>query len=333
MIVGLPQLPYAKSASEETDQLSLRCSIGIMAYNEEGNISRLLAALVSQRTTKVTLGEILVVASGCTDGTESIVHEWEGRDPRIRLLVQTSREGKAAAVNEFLRQAREKVMVLCSGDLLPEPDAIEQVLAPFADPEVGMTTARPLPVNDPETFTGFAAHMLWGLHHQLNQTGQFKAGELIAFRKIFERIPYRTAVDEASIEPVIRGQGYRAVYVPTAVVHNKGPETLDDFLRQRRRIYAGHLSIRDTLGYSVSTMSGWKILGLVLRRLDWRPRSFLWTWAVVALEVYGRLLGQRDYKRRRDHTVWEIAKTTKELGTELSNAEARAASVGGRAFL
>jgi hypothetical protein len=38
--------------------------------------------------------------------------------------------------------------------------------------------------------------------------------------------------------------------------------------------------------------------------------------AVVGLEVYGRYLGRRDYKNRRDHTVWEIATSTKELSRD-----------------
>ena len=291
---------------------AIACSVGIMAHNEEANIGRLLEAIVCQRTTTVTVSEILVVASGCTDRTVEIVRDWARLDNRIRLLVQPRREGKSSAVNEFLRNAREKVVVLCSADLLPQRDTIEQVVAPFIDPEVGMISSRPVPANDPASFMGFAAHLLWGLHHQINLRG-FKAGELIAFRKIFERIPYRTSVDEASVEPVIRGQGYRLMYVPTAIVYNKGPETVDDFLRQRRRIYAGHLALRDALGYNVSTMSGLTILGLLLRTMDWRPRQFVWTWAVAALEVYGRILGKRDYDSRHDHMVWELAKTTKEF--------------------
>ena len=177
-----------------------------------------------------------MVASGCTDRTESIVQDWARRDPRIRLVVQARREGKSSAINQFLPQAREKIVVLCGADLLPEADALEKLVAPFADPAVGMTAGRPVPVNDSETFMGFAAHLLWDLHHQVNLRS-FKGGELIAFRKIFEQIPFHTSVDEARIEPVIRGQGYEARYVPTAVVHNKGPLTVGDFLRQRRRIY------------------------------------------------------------------------------------------------
>jgi biofilm PGA synthesis N-glycosyltransferase PgaC len=292
--------------------MPIACSMGIMAHNEEANIGRLLEALVTQRLQQVSLSEIVVVASGCTDNTEVIVQDWAKRDQRIHLIVQEKRSGKASAINEYLPQARERIIVLCSADLLPEADALERLVAPFADPEVGMATSHPVPVNDPGEFMGFAAHMLWGLHHKINLTS-FKSGEMIAFRKIFERIPYHTAVDEASIEPVVRGQGYQAQYVGDAVVYNKGPETLADFLRQRRRIYAGHLAVRDTLGYTVSTMNARRIFALLLRNLDWRPRPFVWTWAIVGLEAYGRLLGIRDYKKRRNHQIWEIATSTKQL--------------------
>lgn len=292
--------------------MQISCSMGIMAHNEEANIGRLLEALVTQRLRTVILSEIVVVASGCTDNTEAIVLDWARRDSRIHLIVQEKRSGKASAINEYLPQACERIIVLCSADLLPEADALERLVAPFADSEVGMATSHPVPVNDSGRFMGFAAHMLWGLHHKINLTS-FKSGEMIAFRKIFERIPYHTAVDEASIEPVVRGQGYQAQYVSDAIVYNKGPETLADFLRQRRRIYAGHLAVRDTLGYTVSTMNARRILALLLRNLDWRPRYFIWTWAIVGLEAYGRLLGLRDYKKRRNHQIWEIATSTKQL--------------------
>lgn len=292
----------------------LHCAIGITAHNEEANIGRLLERVLAHDAPGVALHEIFVVASGCTDNTVPIVKEYCGREPRITLLLQEKREGKASAINLFMRHATQPILILCSADVLPELDAIEKLVAPLADVNIGMTSCRPVPVNDPATFMGFGVHLLWELHHQINLNG-FKAGEMTAFRKIFERIPYDTAVDEASVEPIIRGQGYKVRYVPDAIIYNKGAETVDDFLRQRRRIYAGHLIIKESLGYAVSTMSGLKILRLLLGHLDWRPKQFVWTWLVVALEMYGRFLGWRDYKAKRDHSVWEIATTTKELSS------------------
>lgn len=292
--------------------MQVPCEVGIMAHNEEANIGRLLQHLLDQDLRAVDLRSIVVVSSGSTDGTEEIVRQYARSDDRVRLLVQDRREGKASAINLFLQQADEDVLVLSSADLQLKQDTLENLVAPFRDPEVGMTASRPEPVNDANEFMGFAAHLLWGLHHQMNLQG-FKAGEMVAFRRTFRRIPQHTAVDEASIEPLIRGQGFQVRYVPQAVVYNKGPDTAEDFLRQRRRIYAGHLELQRDLGYSVSTMSGMTILGLLLRNLSWHPRAFAWTWGVVALEVYGRFLGWRDFKRQKDHSVWEIASTTKEL--------------------
>jgi poly-beta-1,6-N-acetyl-D-glucosamine synthase len=292
--------------------LQIPCAVGIMAHNEEANIGRLLDDLLNQELRAVELRAIYVVASGCTDSTESIVSDYVQKDARVRLLVQPRREGKASAINLFMQQAEEDVLVLSSADLRLPGHTLEAMVAPFRDPAIGLTASHPVPVNDPDTFMGFAAHLLWDLHHQINLHG-FKAGELIAFRRVFKRIPEKTAVDEASIEPLLRGQGYQVRYMADAIVYNKGPDTFDDFLKQRRRIYAGHLELQETAGYTVSSMSGLKIAALLLRNLDWRPKQFLWTWGVVGLEIQGRLLGWRDYKRHRDHAVWDIATTTKEL--------------------
>jgi hypothetical protein len=44
--------------------MSIACSIGIMACNEEANIGRMLEALVSRRTARATLTEIVAVTRG-----------------------------------------------------------------------------------------------------------------------------------------------------------------------------------------------------------------------------------------------------------------------------
>jgi len=284
-----------------------------MAYNEEANIGRMLESVLSQRLRQVEIAEIIVVASGCTDRTEEIVRVFAETEPRIRLLTQPQRRGKSTAVNLLLRETAQEIIVLASADTIPAPNAIENLVAPFSDSQVGMVGGRPIPTNDAHTFMGYAAHLLWSLHHQISLRRP-KMGEMIAFRNFFRQIPCDSAVDEASVEPLIRGQGLQLRYVPDAVVYNRGPETVQDFLRQRRRIYAGHVYVRDMLGYRVSTMKGIRILWLLLTcpgvKRDWR--YFLWGPATIALEVVARFLGLMDYRVwKQRHVIWDVAETTK----------------------
>ena len=97
----------------------LTLSIGIMAYNEEANIGRLLSSLLGQSLAHAKLTEIFVVASGCTDRTEEIVNFYVQKDDRIKLVTQPRREGKASAINLFLSRA--------SGDICDAPYGFQEL--------------------------------------------------------------------------------------------------------------------------------------------------------------------------------------------------------------
>jgi poly-beta-1,6-N-acetyl-D-glucosamine synthase len=294
----------------------IHCCIGVMAYNEEANIRLLLQALLVQKTEKIAIDEIVVVASGCTDGTEDIVKEYVAIDPRVRLLTQARKEGKSSAVNLLLRNTDCEVIVLESADTIPLENTIEALVSPMSDPNVGMVGGRPAPTNSPDGFMGYAAHLLWDLHHQVALRHP-KLGELIAFRNVFYQIPFDSAVDEASIEPLIVGQGMRLHYSPGAVVLNKGPETVRDFLKQRRRIFAGHIYLKETLGYKVSTMNPARLAWLFLSNMKWEWRWFCWAPRVAALEVYVRLMGTYDYVIcKRNPYNWAVVASTKQLATK-----------------
>ena len=312
------------------------CSVGIMAFNEEANIGYLLEALGRQKLPGFTLLEVIVVASGCTDRTEAIVRASADSDPRIRLIVQERREGKASAVNLFLAEARGELLVLESADTLPRRDTLQRLLEPLANPQVGMTGARPRPVNGGRSFMGYAAHFFWWMHHTL-ALGQPKPGEMVAFRRFVLSIPLDTAVDEASIEAIVHRAGYLIHYAMDAIVFNCGPESLRDYLTQRRRIVAGHLHLRRTQRYSVASHR----YGLILRnlarklrnniRLVWRlarrrQKGFLKVYVrhqfvralvvpvAVLMEILAEMLGAWDYYVcGRNPYIWPVAATTKRL--------------------
>jgi len=286
-------------------------SIGIMAYNEEANIGRLLRSLLGQRFTHGHLKEIFVVASGCTDRTETIVQDFMKQDKRIKLLTQPKREGKASAINLFLAKASGNIFILESGDTVPEEGTLDKLVTPFGDPTIGMTGAHPVPVNSKSTFVGFCVHLMWYLHHKIALMTP-KLGELVAFRNFVREIPSDTAVDEASIEALVRESGYQLRYISDAVVLNKGPENIKDFIKQRRRIAAGHKHLSHAQKYQVSTSNPIKILSVLLKEHTWNFKNTLWTIGAIALEMTGRILGSYDfYIKKRNPYIWDIAASTK----------------------
>lgn len=287
------------------------CSVGIMAYNEEDNIAAAIESILGQKLTSGHVAELIVVASGCEDRTPEIVAELARDDSRVRLVRQELREGKASAINVFIGEARSPVLIMVSADVLVKQGTIESLLAHFDDPAVGMVGGHPTPVNDEATFLGHAVHLEWRLHDRIARRSP-KLGEIVAFRNVVPSIPLDTAVDELSIQGLVAHLGYRLVYEPDAVVYNRGPTTVGDFLRQRRRIYAGHLRIRDQQGYSAPTMNAWPILRALGGSGSFStPRAATWSVGTIALELIARALGHYDVMRRRQQHVWEISATTK----------------------
>jgi biofilm PGA synthesis N-glycosyltransferase PgaC len=302
-----------KEVEGEDDRIG--CSIGIMAYNEEANIERTLRAVLTQQGPSIRIEEIIVVASGCTDRTVPIVQEIAEQEPRVHLYVQEKREGKASAINLFLKKASSEVAVLIGADVIPDEMAIEHLCSPFKNPEIGMAGGRPIPVNDPDTFMGHAVHLLWRLHDRV-ALKHAKLGEVIAFRNVISGIPTNSAVDEISIQALISQLGYKLIYKPECIVYNKGPLTIRDFLKQRRRIYAGHLKVRAQQNYEASTMK----IGPIVRQLIYTrdftmssPRQALWTLGAAGLEGIARLQGYYDFLRKREHHIWQRVDSTKDL--------------------
>ena len=298
---------------KHTSSTKVKCTVGITAYNEEANIGQLLQAMLDQRLYGVEISEIIVVASGCRDRTIDIVQEYMAKEPRIKLVVQECREGKTSAVNLFLQQAQEDICVLESGDTLPGENSVEKMVRMFEDPQVGMTGAQKVPVNATQHMIGYLSHLRLKLEHQLCLEIP-RTGELIAFRKVFDRIPPDVAMDEAFVEALIIKRGMQVRYTPDAVVFNMGPETLGDFVRQRRRNFAGHLYLKDKYSYKVSSLENSRVLRIALEEV-WGAIRIIYTLAALAgIEAFSRLLGAYDYYIKREkHVVWDMAWTTKQV--------------------
>jgi len=117
-------------------------SVIIAAYNEARCIeSQLASTLRAQRYPPERL-EAIVVSDGSTDATDTLVAAYPDR--RARLIRQEPRSGKSPALNRGVAAARGEVLVFTDANALFAPDAIARLVAPFADPEVGLVSGQGL---------------------------------------------------------------------------------------------------------------------------------------------------------------------------------------------
>ena len=282
-------------------------SIIIPAYREN-ELPRLVRRLLSESAPGYVLGRIIIVACECDGASLRKL----ARNRTVKLLEEGTRRGKAWSINSALAKADADVIVMESADTVPMKGALAALLNPFKDGSVGMVTGRPVPTNDRRTFVGFLSHTVWALHHIVSSKCP-KGGELVAFRRVFDRMPRRTVADESYIEFAVRKAGYKIIYAPDAVVYNRGPSGLSNFVKQRRRVFSGHVKIKDELGYEVSTMGISKVMSAILEYATSggvsNPREALWMLAAIAIECWARLAGFADFRiSRKVPFKWEMTK-------------------------
>ena len=84
----------------------MRVVAGVTACNEERTIGPLLDVLLAARPDGAPIEEVVVVSSACRTGPTRSSARFAARDPRVTLIAEPVRRGKAAAINTFLAARR-----------------------------------------------------------------------------------------------------------------------------------------------------------------------------------------------------------------------------------
>jgi len=106
----------------------------IPAYNEEAVIERRLDNLLALDYPSEKL-RVVVASDASSDRTNELVEAVAGREPRVSLL-DCPRGGKVAAQDRAVQQATSDVVAFSDGNSTWSPDALRQLVANLADPEV-----------------------------------------------------------------------------------------------------------------------------------------------------------------------------------------------------
>ncbi len=109
-------------------------TVVIPGHNEEKGVERCVLSLWEQSRQP---DEIIVISDGSTDRTPEILRDLQGRNLIQEAHCTQLRGGKAAALNLGVGRAKGNIIVIVDCDCTLDRHALKNIVAPFADPEVG----------------------------------------------------------------------------------------------------------------------------------------------------------------------------------------------------
>lgn len=220
-------------------------SIVIPTYNGALHILKCLEAIDQQNTSRSF--EVIVVNDGSSDNTIEIVDS----KSEVRLISQDN-AGPAAARNRGVLESSAEIIVFTDDDCVPTPNWLEEMLVPFADPNVVGVKGAYLTSQD----NVIARFVQIEYEEKYNQLSQYDSINLVdtysaAFRrKVFiDSGGYDDSFPTASVED--RDFSYRLsnlnlkmVFAPSAKVFHTHVDTLMGYIKKKyKNGYWGMVSI------------------------------------------------------------------------------------------
>lgn len=211
-------------------------SVVLSVFNAETRIQERLHNLLACRWPGEL--EIIVFCDGCTDATADRVIIMN--DPRLRVMSHPQQRGKATALNEAIPACRHPIVILCDARQDFHPEALMELVKPFADSTVGAVSGL-LEIAASTSGSGRGVDVYWKIERKLREwEGQFDSvigctGAIYAIRRdLFQPLHPATILDDVVVPMRIAVAGKRVLYAPSAIAYD--PQTLDPLLEKKRKL-------------------------------------------------------------------------------------------------
>jgi|SRR3989344_3130860 len=290
-------------------------SITITSFKEPLLVKRAILAILENNPKNY---ELIVAAPD--KETEEVTKNFKNKN--IKYFKDPGK-GKSLALNQIFKILKGKIWIFTDGDVYLNKNAIEEILKPFEDKNVGCVTGRPVSLNKKDTMLGFWSHLLYdaGAHNirkELNKENKFLecSGYLFAFKNnITKNIPLNVAED-TMIPYLTMKNGYKIKYAEKAIVYVKNPTTLKDFIKQRVRTAKAHETLVEYTPYFPKVKS---FRNEIKKGSIWAlkyPKTFkeyIWTFLLFLIRLYIWALVKIDHRLlgKKYGDGWERIETTK----------------------
>lgn len=197
-----------------------KISLVIPAYNEEGNIGRLVSECFEVIPADI-LGELIVVDDCSSDNSGAEISQLQLKHKNLRYIRHLSNAGQSASLRTGILAAKFPIIAQLDGDGQNDPNDLSNLYAQLETPDLIDHTDKVALVGGVRTkrkdtgskkIASRAANKIrdWVLRDGCPDTG---CGTKIYWRDAFLKLPFFTSIHRY-LPALFQTYGYRCEYVP-----------------------------------------------------------------------------------------------------------------------
>jgi cellulose synthase/poly-beta-1,6-N-acetylglucosamine synthase-like glycosyltransferase len=237
-------------------------SVIITSFKEPKTIRKCISSIADRRYSGIpTPFEIIQVSPD-----ELTLKEGRKEAHRLNLSkkhyiqVRDPQKGKPFALKMAIERAKGDIIIFTDGDVYFEENAVNELLKPFENTNVGGVSGRPISQDSRDSKFGYWGHLLsdsgdhrrratmeeiQGKNYWVSK-GNFypMSGYIMAMRNIDMDIPKDVLSDDAYISYYIRNVGLDIAYTPSAICYVKYPTSMKDYYKQKVRSIGGFKQLK-----------------------------------------------------------------------------------------
>ena len=197
--------------------------------------------------------DFLIGSDGSTDRTAVIAASVP--DPRFSVVNTSQRAGKTALLNMMVARSTADLVVFTDANSEFAPDALQYLLAPFADPSIGCVIGQLVYENRREPCVRAGEGLYWRFENAIKEMEGRFGGTLVATgaiyalrRSIWQPLP--AGISDDSVTPLLALKaGYRVVVAPNARAFERAANDLSEEFGRKARMVTRQLGAHRHVGY------------------------------------------------------------------------------------
>ncbi len=219
-----------------------KVSVLIPGHNEADSIEQCVLSLREQSFQDF---EVICVSDGSTDETYKIMKRLQHEGKVDKIAECAIRGGKSSAINLGMRLASGDIVIVIDCDCSFDRTAIEEILRPFADPQMGAVGGSVLVRNGDKSITASLQAIEYMTAIQLGKTALGAVGQLSiisgafgAFRReAFMRVGMmdQGPGEDGDITIRLRIHDYKIGFALRAIAYTDVPTHMFNLIKQRQR--------------------------------------------------------------------------------------------------